>query len=457
LAASTCPIEYSHAQERDSPAALEDRMSLLPAVLALATFVVSLPVTAQEPTLVIENGRVVVGNGTVYERASVVISGERIVEVTTRAVQAPNARRLDARGLTVLPGLIDAHVHLSIRQAVTDTASLQTYLQQDVPAVLDAFLRSGITTLRSAGDYWPWIGQLRDRIRAGEVRGPRLVVGGPVLTLQDAHPATTICARNAFCRAHVVAEVRTADDARAIVQRLAREGVDFIKVVSDSTIVPVQMPDDVLAAIVAEAHRNGLDVVAHMADAGRMRTAVNAGLDGLAHPPGEPLSPEAAREFAAVLVQQGTPVTTTLAGFPIFVGVPINVAIEQPASPLRQNLARGAQALATMAGAGAQLVVGTDWCACGRGAAQPPLQAGSATVTEMEILRWGELSAESVIAAATINAARALGLGSELGSLEPGKLADLVLVVGNPLQDFAQLRNVRAVLRSGRIVVENQP
>lgn len=135
-----------------------------------------------------------------------------------------------------------------------DTASLETFIERGLPAVLDAFLRHGITTVRSTGDYCPWIGQLRDRITAGEVRGPRLVVAGPVLTFQDAHPATTACAGNAFCRSHAVAEVQNADDARVTVRRLAREGVDFIEVVSDSTIVPIQMPDEVLAAVIAQAH-----------------------------------------------------------------------------------------------------------------------------------------------------------------------------------------------------------
>src|SRR5688572_33481329 len=89
---------------------------------------------AQTPTLVVENGRVIVGNGRVLERASVVISGDRIVRITDSPVSAAGVRRLDARGMTVLPGLIDAHVHLSIRPTIVDSASLGAYLERDLPA-----------------------------------------------------------------------------------------------------------------------------------------------------------------------------------------------------------------------------------------------------------------------------------------------------------------------------------
>jgi enamidase len=426
-----------------------------PALLLMA--LLASAADGQEPTLVIENGRVIVGSGTVLERATVVIAGERILSVTEDQVDAPAARRIDAAGLTVLPGLIDAHVHITIGPEVADSASLAAFLEQSTTRILRDFLGHGVTTIRSTGDYWPWIGQVRDRIRTGDMPGPRLLAAGPVVTIRDAHPATTVCQGAGFCRSALVAEVENAEDARTVVQRLAAEGVDFVKMVSDSVLVPVQIPDDVMAAIIAQGHRHGLEVVGHVAEAEFMRKAAEMGLDGFVHATFRPLPVERARELASVLVQHGTPVTTTLSAELVYSGEPVQQVFELM-SGLRQSVEGAAQALATMAEEGVQLVVGTDWCSCaplGDGPLHPAIRAGAVTITEMEMLGWGGLANEAVLAAATINAARALGLSSELGTLEVGKVADLILVEGNPLDDIAALRNVRTVVQGGAVVVEN--
>jgi imidazolonepropionase-like amidohydrolase len=410
----------------------------------------------QAPTLVIDNGRVVIGDGTVLERASVVISGDRIVRVSDRPVAVPGVRRIDASGKTVLPGLIDAHVHLTISPTVTDSASLTTFIDKSLPPILRGFLAHGVTTIRSDADYWPAIGVVRDRILAGEIEGPRLLTAGPAVTFQSAHPATSVCSRNPFCRSAAVAEVSSVEDARKTVARLALEGVDFIKVVSDSVIAPVQIPDDVMSAIIAQAHKSGVDVVAHIAKARHMREAAEMGLDGFIHSTLQPLPTAEARELSKTFVQHNTPVTTTLSAFLLFSGVPIDSAC-RPGSKVRAEIEEAARPFAAMAEEGVQVVVGTDWCPCGpvpNRTAHRALQAGAVTLTEMEMLGWGGLSTQAIIAAATINAARALRLSAQLGTLEVGKLADVVVVDGNPLQDITALRNVRTVVKSGRVVVE---
>jgi enamidase len=385
----------------------------------------------------------------------VVISGDRILRVTDDAVTASGARRIDARGMTVLPGLIDAHVHLTIRPTVTDTASLLTFIDRELPGVLRGFLQHGVTTVRSTGDYWPWIGQVRDRITSGELQGPRLRVAGPVVTLKDAHPATTVCQGNPFCRAHVVAEVTNAEEARATIDRLAREGIDYVKLVSDSVLRPLPLPDDVLDAIIAQGHRHGLDVVAHMAASAVMQRAARQarqGLDGFVHPTFGPLPDQGTRELSGVLVQQGTPVTTTISALLLYSGMPVDQAF-QAGTNVRRIAERSARALATMVTEGVQLVVGTDWCGCVPTVAHQALQPGSVTLTEMEMLAWGGLTPEAILAGATRNAARALGL-DQVGTLEAGKLADVLVVAGNPLQDIRQLRAVRAVVKGGVLVSE---
>lgn len=114
-------------------------------------FLLAAPATAQEPTLVVEGGRVLVGDGTVLERASVVVVGDRIVSVTDQPVEAPDARRMNAAGKTVLPGLIDAHVYRIAPPGRPDSTSWARLLDEGVPRVLRGFLNHGVTTVRSTG------------------------------------------------------------------------------------------------------------------------------------------------------------------------------------------------------------------------------------------------------------------------------------------------------------------
>lgn len=434
----------------------KDKMRFLVLAIAVQSTVASAQATQPRPTLIVENGRVLVGDGTVLERASVVIAGDRVVRVTDVPVPAPGARRIDARGGTVMPGLVDAHVHLTIAPGITDSASLSRYVEQTLPGLLRAFLDHGITTIRSTGDHWPAIGTVRDRIAAGRLVGPRLVVAGPVVTYRGAHPATSVCAGNAFCRARVVAEVGSAEEARATVHRLAGEGVDFVKVVSDSLIAPVQIPDDIMAAAIEQAHRDGLPVVAHVAEAEFIRRSAGMGLDGFVHPTLLPLPPDGARALSRTLVQHGTPVTTTVTAMLIYSGAPVDSAF-RPGARVRKDVEATARALAVMADEGVGVVVGTDWCPCaaglGRALDHPALAPGMATLTEMELLTWGGMRNAAVIAAATTNSARALGI-SDLGTIEPGKLADLVIVGDNPLEDITALRRVRVVVKAGAVVVQ---
>jgi imidazolonepropionase-like amidohydrolase len=236
----------------------------------------------------------------------------------------------------------------------------------------------------------------------GELQGPRLLVSGPALTAPGGHPAVTMCsAADVFCRSQLAVEVGTPEEARIAVRRLAAEGVDFIKVVADSIIAPVQIADDVLAAAIAEAHREGLKIVGHVAEPEVMIMAAEMGLDGFVHPLVDPRlklpSEETTRDLAAVLVMHGLPVTTTLSAALLFSGgMSVEPAFD-PQSGLRRVLASAAAFIAQLAETGVQVIVGTDWCPCALPYfSEPPraLQPGIVTHTELEILSWGGLSPE---------------------------------------------------------------
>lgn len=408
-------------------------------------------VHAGEPNRVFKNGRVIVGDGTVLEQGSVVVAGDRIIEVTEDPVQAPKARRIDASGKTVLPGLIDAHVHITPPPGKQDSASLHRYLDGRLAEELRSFLEHGVTTLRSTGDYWPWSGELRDRIAAGEVLSPRVVTAGPVFTAEGAHPATTVCSPdNSFCRRRLTREITTPAQAQEAVRRVAKAGVDFIKLVSDSRTTGVQIEDKVVEAIVVQAHREGLEAVGHVSEVARMEAYAEMGLDGFVHPPLIPVSDDQTRRLGRVLAMHGTPVTTTLLIPLLHADKPVGPVLEG-ASPLPESLASMSRNVAVLAEEGVSIVVGSDWFVADR---HPALRAGAVTHTEMELLQRGGMSEGAIIRAATANAAQALGLGDRVGTLEPGKLADLIVVDGNPLEDISVLHDVELVVKKGEILVE---
>lgn len=428
----------------------------------------AIPLEAQDPTLIVENARVIVGDGTVLDRGTVVVAGERIISVSDESVEAPDARRIDAEGKTVLPGLIDTHVHLTIGPGVEDEPSLASFIESEVPEILMDFLRHGVTTLRSPGDYWPAVGELRDRLATGEMRGPRLLVAGPVLTAVGAHPATTICdPDNAFCRQRLTREVAGPEEAREAVARLAEEGVDFVKLVSDGGLGP-QISVETVAAIVEQAHREGLEAVGHVAGTEYIRREVTAGLDGLVHSRMSATTfPEA---LASLLVKEGVPVTSTLS-LTLLLGPGMDVlgvadtveAILDGRSGSRRAWIEGiSRDVTVLRQQGVQVALGSDWCPClggmipgGTSDLPLALDAGTITHTEMELLSWGGMAPTEVLEAATADAARAIGLGHVLGTLEPGKLANLIVVDGNPLQDLSALQNVWLVIRGGEVVIED--
>lgn len=418
--------------------------------------IVALPASGQEPTLVVENGRVVVGDGTVLERGSVVVSGDRILSVTGGSVAAPGARRIDAGGKTVLPGFFDSHVHLLVGDMSSIPRSedaLRSYVRDDLPALLRDYLEAGITTVVSTGDFWPAIRRVRERIRDGRLSGPRVFTSGPVFTAPGGHPAVTVCGGmdgwrdvNPWCREHMAVQVDTRPGAREAVEQLAREGVDLIKIVYDSTSPPGvdQLETDVMREIVAAAHARGLKAYAHINEMGDAITAMDAGLDGLVHTPfrgtGEGQREQLVQKLAEGDVTTATTSVTLEALRDRFAGE----GDDDLAAWFDGNLQERLRTIRRMAELNPGLVVlGTD---------TPQLPPGEAFHREVRLLEQAGLTSGQIIRSATRNAATHLERQGDLGTLEAGKLADLVVVRGNPLEDLSALRNVAWVVKGGEIV-----
>ena len=394
-------------------------------IVAFVLFLVTSCVPAQD--LVISNARILDGTGGVIEQGSIVVSDGRIVSVSAGDPEARGVLEIDAQGMTVMPGMIETHVHLVVAPTVENQEALDEWIEQELPGDLNGYLESGFTTVLSTGDHPNPILAVKRRIEIGELRGPRLLVSGPVFTGPDGHPATTVCGGfPSFCRASLAVEVDDAEIARARVRELAEAGVDAIKAVYEPGPGSVpKMADDVLAAIAEEAQLHGLPLIVHtfvMEDALR---AVELGAKRLVHPP---LSGALEISGAAERLRGASiPFSTTF--FP--------------------GMARRAEMLAAMRelwDGGVIIAFGTDRC-CNN-----PADDISQQIEALNRV----LSPAEIITALTHNAATYLDLSDEIGSLEPGKLADIVIIDGDPLVNIFDLANVEVVIQGGQIVVDNR-
>ena len=160
-------------------------------IVALMLFLVTSCVPAQD--LVIFNARILDGTGGVIEHGSIVVSDGRIVSVSAGDPEVQGVLEIDAQGMTVMPGLIDTHRHLLTRSGATSDEELDDWIQDQLPSALQDFVAAGFTTVMSNGDFYPAILEVRHRLDGGQLKGPRLLVVGPIFTAPGGHPAGTIC------------------------------------------------------------------------------------------------------------------------------------------------------------------------------------------------------------------------------------------------------------------------
>ncbi len=422
------------------------RLPAAPWIL-LAFTLACAPPPPEVADLVIRDVRVVVGDGSVIDNATVIVVEGRLAAVGEDTGVWVGTQEIDGRGKTVMPGLIDSHVHLLVL-ASESAESVADFRAERLPGILSQYLEHGITTVRSTGDPLIEILEVREELRSGALRGPRLLTSGPVLTAVDGHPAATVC--EAFfespdwCRENLTRELPDPEAAREAVLELAEKGVDFIKVTYESEEgAKLELP--ILKAIVAEAGSRNLEVVVHSTPARLAAEAIEAGVDGLVHVPFQ------AAEFQTVVESLGEhPISATAGQYQPY---------EDPEGNLRtpylpwwndqlETTHRGIlERVATLWKSGSPLAFGTD---------TPMFEPGQSWLHEIGALLDAGLTPADVLVMATRNAALALDIDAELGTLEEGKRADLVVVDGKPDVDLGALQNIRLVVKDGNVVVDRR-
>lgn len=391
--------------------------------------------------------------------ATVLVRDGRIVQAGAGLDVPDGAQVVDISGATVLPGLIDMHNHLSFPDidpgeefGLGDYPGYLWDLARYLPHVRRTLLEHGVTTIRTLGDERDLVLEMRDRIAGGELEGPRMFCAGPVLTTPGGHPIATF---GVPPESDGIRLPDSPEDARRIVTELAEaeDAVDLIKVIhergfADDPFDPHQ--PEVLQAIVQAAHDHGLPVTAHCGATVDMQSALDAGVDGIEHlylrdatSTQTETRQTNALEWPEGMLAQMVDGDVTLDPTLIVV-VERNAAQDPGLAPSRDRIR---ERLFEAHQAGVRIVAGSD-------AAIPGIPFGAGLIEEIEYLAGAGLGEHAALQAATAHAAQALG-SDQVGVLESGRAADLLVVEGDPLRDLGALHRVRSVYRDGRLVVDH--
>ncbi len=389
--------------------------------------------------------------GPPMERPALLLEGGRIAGVfegePPPGVVPPGTETLHLPGCTLLPGLIDAHVHLNLPG---DGTLLEEVVRESdgvlvATATLNATraLAAGITTVRDVGAARGTVFDLRRALALGHGHGPRILACGQPITITGGHTW------------YLGGEADGEDAARRKVREMCRMGADFIKVmasgggtVGTQSWLPAFRPAE-LAAIADEAHRMERRVAMHCLCAASTEDALDAGVDHIEHA-GFLVDRSGRQEYVPAtgerIARAGVPVSATLA----VAGTVIAAMerIERRDAAQQAMLDRWRRALdvnldqfGRMLRAGVRYVAGTDsgW----------RFTTIESLPMEVALMHRGGMTPAAAIAAATGECARALGLEAEVGTLRAGLAADVVAVGGNPLEDLSRLADVRLVVQGG--------
>lgn len=366
------------------------------------------------------------------------VEGERIVEVTSSEPKAPaSATRLEAH--TLIPGMIDCHVHFAISGGPDWLSEArEPYATACWRAAKHArdTLRAGFTTVRTLGGRDGADPAMRDARARGLVEGPRIVATNLVVCITGGHGAW------------IGREADGPDDVRKAVREQLKAGADVVKFIATGGVMTPnvepgaqQLTFEELQAGIEEAHKAGFKTAAHAHGADGILAAVKAGVDSIEH--GSFMTDEA----MDLMKQRGTCYSVTLCSGEGFFDAPPGAVADWAIEKGRRVRAAMHDTFRRACAKGVKLVLGTD--------AGTPFNLHGDNARELAIMVSLGLDPLDALRAGTRNGAELLGKLDQLGTIEPGKLADLVLCGADVVADIGRLRRpetIRAVVQGGRVV-----
>lgn len=398
---------------------------------------------AQPQTIVVKGARLLdIENGTIVSPGEVLVRGQRILEAGSKVNRPTEAEIIDLGDVTLMPGLIDAHVHLFLHPGAEDLQTVEESVpQRTITATLaaKADLMAGFTAERDMGTEGAGSADtaVRDAINDGLIPGPRLRISGNAIDILGGHED----ANNFNPAQHVLSNATHANSAEqlvVVIREQEKEGADFIKIYEtgkDSLIngrlsTPFQYTEGQLAAAVEEAARTGRHVAVHATGEPGALFAVQAGVASVDH--AYQLSDETMR----IMREKKIPAVPTFAIGEYFAEHAASPAASERERKLQQL---HAQEFKKQLAASVPMAVGSD---------VGPFPHGT-QAREFELMVQYGMSPVAVLQADLINGTKLLGWEGQIGALKPGYFADVIAVPGDPTRDIGVLKHVNFVMKGG--------
>jgi imidazolonepropionase-like amidohydrolase len=399
-------------------------------------------------TVFVQAGRLLAdpATGKVETAKTLVLENGKVVRIVDGYVAEKGGKVVDLKDSFVLPGLIDSHVHLTHEQ--NPNSRLQNVTSSADDALVGAgfarkTLMAGFTTVADLGGENQAIFALRDGIKRGDVPGPRIIAAGSAVSIHGGHGDVNGYSDEVMHVLRPTSVCSGADDCRRATREQVWHGADIIKITATGGVLSntaaglsQQFSDDELKAIVDAAHKMGRKVTAHAHGGDGINSFLRAGGDSIEH--GTYLDAES----IALFKKNGAYLVPTLmagdfvyriASGPNNFLTPAQTAKALDAGPKMLAMARRAHE------GGVKIAFGTD----------TGVSAHGDNAGEFALLVKAGLTPLEAIQTATVNAADHFSLSAEIGSLAPGKAADLIAVKGDPLKDVTELQRVTSVIKGG--------
>lgn len=397
--------------------------------------------------LVFKNAKLIDGTGKEpVENASILIEHGRFREIGTDLSYPGDTIVIDLKGKTVIPGLIDAHIHINGSSGLDRPGASHLIPSYNFAEMREGCLRWGVVAVRSCGQFVEETLAFREGVENGTIeRSPRVCMSGPMFQSPGGHPCYTVFMSDPDVEQFACAIVKEDTEIEPIIKKSKEQGVDFTKVFY-AHLNKMDYPNPVpriskkkLQEIIDISHRYGLSVTVHVDCPEEMKDAVELGADVIEHMIGAgETQNDFSDELVALTKQSGAIIDPTMISIKRF--DPLN-----DSAPSVWNAVK--KAVMKCYHAGIPLAVGCD-------AGIPFVPFGEAVHDEMACLNDVGIPPLEVITMATSGNAKLLGMDDHIGTIEPGKDADLIVLEKDPLEDIKNTKTIELVFLKGRVVTD---